>query len=185
MRNPRLEKERKNETGYRTHQSDSGGKGAASRWEKEGADTAKAMVDILVKLWPKRWQPHRSSDGEPIGEVMTRAYESLTVIDNSSFFTLLFKQSLDFSYFWEVYGHKLDKKKVENKWTKLMSKKVKEKVLHHLHPYIKATNTDGTFPSRKNPYTYLNSETWNDEQLPGDHKKTNQPDGTEKHEGAL
>jgi hypothetical protein len=67
-----------------------------------------------------------------------------------------------FDDFWNTYGKKVDKKKVQAKWKRLTDKE-RSDIIEHVPKYVKAT-PDVNY--RKNPLTYLNSETWNDEFLP-------------------
>lgn len=70
--------------------------------------------------------------------------------------------NIPFDDWWTIYGKKVDRKKCERKWSKL-SNKTRLAIIEHTPKYVRATPED---EYRKNPYTYLNSETWNDEQLP-------------------
>ena len=64
-----------------------------------------------------------------------------------------------FNEFWILYNKKIDKKKVEAKWSKLKESD-KKMILLKLPAYIKATPD---IKYRKNALTYLNGESWNDE----------------------
>ena len=65
-----------------------------------------------------------------------------------------------FSSFWNTYSKKVgDKQKIERKWNKL-SKAEKQAVMDHLKEYIPSTPN---LQYRKNPQTYLNNKSWNDE----------------------
>ena len=75
--------------------------------------------------------------------------------------------SNDFEEFWEVYDKKVDKIKCERKW-KNMTKKDREKALQVAPLYVKNT-PDRQY--RKNPLTYLNSQTWNDEIIGANNKQ--------------
>jgi len=70
--------------------------------------------------------------------------------------------NIPFDDWWRIYGKKIDRKKCERKWNKL-SNKTRLAIMEHTPKYVRAT-PDAQY--RKNPSTYLNSETWNDEQLP-------------------
>lgn len=70
--------------------------------------------------------------------------------------------NIPFDDWWTIYGKKVDRKKCERKWNKL-SNKTRLAIIEHTPKYVRATPET---EYRKNPYTYLNSETWNDEQLP-------------------
>ena len=69
------------------------------------------------------------------------------------------KQVAGFEKFWSLYGKKHDKKKCLQKWKKLKQSD-KDKIFETLPAYI-ASTPDIQF--RKNPSTYLNNESWNDE----------------------
>jgi hypothetical protein len=69
-----------------------------------------------------------------------------------------------FQDWWDLYDHKADRKKCEKKWGKL-SQVDKEKAMQHTERYVATTFTDGTYPSRRHPSTYLNNENWHDEAL--------------------
>jgi len=65
----------------------------------------------------------------------------------------------EFERFWNLYNKKVDKKKCEKKW-KLLTKEQRTKIFETLPAYIESTPN---VKFRKNPYTYLNNESWNDE----------------------
>ena len=67
-----------------------------------------------------------------------------------------------FNLFWDMYDKKNGRKKCEEKYSKLTESE-KSLIKQSLQAYVSSTNTDGTFPSRKDPLTYLNGECWNDE----------------------
>jgi hypothetical protein len=65
-----------------------------------------------------------------------------------------------FSEFWEVYDKKVGKKeKVEKKWDKL-SEAIRKQIIEYI-PYYRESQPDKKY--RKNPETFLNNESWNDE----------------------
>lgn len=64
-----------------------------------------------------------------------------------------------FEDFWNLYDKKIDKPKCEKKWEKI-NQGAREKILEHLALYVRATPER---QYRKNPYTYLSSESWNNE----------------------
>jgi len=77
-----------------------------------------------------------------------------------------------FEEFWDAYDHKVDKRKAKSSWTKV-AQKDREKIMDHLDFYVPATNKDGTYPTRRNPTTYLNNQTWNNEVPKADKHKKN------------
>lgn len=77
-----------------------------------------------------------------------------------------------FDDFWDVYDKKVGKKeKIKKKWNRL-SQAVKEKIIWHVELYKKA---EPEKKYRKNPETYLNNESWNDEIIQSEGRNTNQP----------
>ena len=78
---------------------------------------------------------------------------------------ILFKDTIQktlnipFDVFWKLYDKCVDKKPCEAKWSKLKDSE-RQQVIAHLPKYIEST-PDKTF--RKNPQTYLNQKSWNNE----------------------
>jgi predicted DNA-binding protein (MmcQ/YjbR family) len=64
-----------------------------------------------------------------------------------------------FDEFWNLYDKRVNKQKAEKKWNSL-SNQDRELAMEHLPSYIKAT-ADKQY--RKDPTTYLNNQSWNDE----------------------
>jgi|688.fasta_scaffold393421_2 hypothetical protein len=64
-----------------------------------------------------------------------------------------------FEKWWELYGKKQDKKDCYKKWTKLTGD-IKQRIIAHTEMYVKATPE---IQYRKNPLTYLNKESWNND----------------------
>lgn len=67
--------------------------------------------------------------------------------------------NIPFDDFWDLYDKKKDRKKCEKKWNGI-SESEKEKIMQFV-PIYKKSQPDEKF--RKNPYTFLNSEIWNDD----------------------
>lgn len=65
---------------------------------------------------------------------------------------------LDFAAFWKMYGKSSDKKKCEEKYSKL-NEFEREQIVKKLPVYL-STIKDKQF--QKNPLTYLNGKCWND-----------------------
>lgn len=74
-----------------------------------------------------------------------------------------------FNDFWELYDKKEDRPKCEKKWNTI-NQGAREKIMEHLALYIRAT-PDKQY--RKNPLTYLNNQSWNNEIIT--------PNGITKH----
>lgn len=64
-----------------------------------------------------------------------------------------------FEEFWNEYDKKYDRNACERKWNKLKQPD-KEQIMHHI-PKYKESQPDKKF--RKNPETYLNNQSWNNE----------------------
>lgn len=64
-----------------------------------------------------------------------------------------------FEDFWELYAKKIDRPKCEKKWAKIKQGE-REKIMSHVEAYVLST-PDVQY--RKNPATYLNNESWNNE----------------------
>ena len=69
------------------------------------------------------------------------------------------KNNIAFIKFWDLYDKKLDRPKCELKWEKL-SDEIQQKILDYL-PEYKKTTPDKKF--RKNPATFLNNHSWENE----------------------
>lgn len=65
----------------------------------------------------------------------------------------------EFEEFWEYYGKKKDRNKCESKWKKIPESQ-REVIKEFLPLYIHSTPD---IRYRKNPLTFLNAETWNDD----------------------
>ena len=76
--------------------------------------------------------------------------------------------NIEFDLFWNLYDKKVSKNKCETKWNKLTDKE-REDIIAYLPSYIKST-PDVKF--RKNPETFFNNKSWNDELQKGSEAKT-------------
>jgi hypothetical protein len=68
-------------------------------------------------------------------------------------------EKFPFDTFWKIYEKKIAKEKCQKRWARI-SNDEKEKIFSSLPNYIAAT-PDKQF--RKNPETYLNNKSWEDE----------------------
>lgn len=76
-----------------------------------------------------------------------------------------------FEIFWNLYDYKIGKpdcfyywcgkKKLKN--GKFLTIDDRFNIMGNITSYVKSTNKDGTYPSRKHPKTYLYNSSWNDE----------------------
>lgn len=64
-----------------------------------------------------------------------------------------------FDDFWDMYDKKEDRPKCEKKW-KNIKQGTREKIMQHLELYVRST-PDKKY--RKNPITYLNNQSWDNE----------------------
>jgi len=88
--------------------------------------------------------------------------ETITVIENDTINITAGKKNNfdDFNKFWDLYDKKVGSKdKIIKKFNSLTTNQ-KEKIFETLPEYVKST-PDKTY--RKNPETYLNNHSWNDE----------------------
>ena len=67
--------------------------------------------------------------------------------------------NIPFDIFWNLYDKKIEKDKCESKWNKLTDKE-RENIINYL-PKYKLSTPDKQY--RKNPETFFNNKTWNDE----------------------
>ncbi len=75
---------------------------------------------------------------------------------------VLRKSCFSFTEFWNAYGLKKDRAKCEAKYRKI-DEADRQVIRDSLPGYIVGTRTDGTYPCRKNPLTWLNGRCWEDE----------------------
>ena len=83
-----------------------------------------------------------------------------------------------FEIFWNEYDKKIDKPKCENKWNNLNDKE-RELIMIHIPKYLKS-QPDKQY--RKNPITYLNNNSWDNEVI-SDEKQV--PFKSGKYEGMV
>ena len=72
------------------------------------------------------------------------------------------KDMCDFDNFWALYDKKVDRKKCLSKFNKLKQSDI-DSIFKNLPAYV-ASTPDPSY--RKNPGTYLNNESWNDQIIP-------------------
>ena len=87
------------------------------------------------------------------------------------------KDNINFELFWNLYDKKVGKKKAEPKWNKL-TKEVQQEIIDYIPKYIES-QPDKKY--RKDPQTFLNNESWNDEII-GKSKKI---DGAARYKAEL
>lgn len=69
------------------------------------------------------------------------------------------KINIEFDVFWNTYDKKRNSKKSKAKWESLTDQ-VREKIMNHVPKYVLSTPDKS---KRKDPMTYFNNESWDDE----------------------
>jgi len=97
--------------------------------------------------------PKKESTSEAYAEHMETETENRTITINENI-------NIDFEWFWNEYDKKIgDKQKLKKKWNKLTDEE-RQNAMNYLELY-KQSVPDKQF--RKNPETFLNNKSWNDE----------------------
>jgi len=97
--------------------------------------------------------PKKESIREAYAEHMETETENRTITINEDI-------NIDFEWFWNEYDKKIgDKQKLKKKWNKLTDEE-RQNAMNYLDLY-KQSVPDKQF--RKNPETFLNNKSWNDE----------------------
>jgi hypothetical protein len=97
--------------------------------------------------------PKKESTSEAYAEHMETETENRTITINENI-------NIDFEWFWNDYDKKVgDKQKLKKKWNKLTDEE-RQNAMNYLDLY-KQSVPEKQF--RKNPETFLNNKSWNDE----------------------
>jgi hypothetical protein len=97
--------------------------------------------------------PKKESTSEAYAEHMETETENRTITINENI-------NIDFEWFWNEYDKKVgEKQKLKKKWNKL-SDEERQNAMNYIELYKEAV-PDKQF--RKNPETFLNNKSWNDE----------------------
>jgi len=97
--------------------------------------------------------PKKESTSEAYAEHMETETENRTITINENI-------NIDFEWFWKEYDKKIgEKQKLKKKWNKLTDEE-RQNAMNYLDLY-KQSVPDKQF--RKNPETFLNNKSWNDE----------------------
>ena len=97
--------------------------------------------------------PKKESTSEAYAKHMETETENRTITINENI-------NIDFEWFWNEYDKKVgDKQKLKKKWNKLTDEE-RQNAMNYLDLY-KQSVPDKQF--RKNPETFLNNKSWNDE----------------------
>lgn len=134
--------------------SKSGRKGAESKGKKD--DFADTFANNFAKAKPQA-NTENESEYENESEIVIETVMVWPTFDD----------------FWNAYKKKVDKPKVEKLWNKL-NQKQKEQVMAHVPAYV-ASTPDPVY--RKNPQTYLNSKSYENEIIIKNTHNNNQASG--------
>ena len=100
-----------------------------------------------------RWK-NGEANGVAIGEGNAKERKEKEIKEKES------KVNIDFDFFWDYYDKKVgDKIKIKKKWDKLTDEE-RQKAFNFIESY-KIVQPDKFY--RKNPETFLNNKSWNDE----------------------
>ena len=148
------------------------------QFEKSGrVKYSKQTNEIALKNWPKY-------NGSTSPKVVACVEDGLKAVKNKDLIQYLYSMDThpqqtkeetkakeeakeetqivlwpDFNDFWDKYDKKVGRPKAEQKWKKIKQGD-REKIMNHLEYYVRST-PDVKY--RKDPATYLNNESWNDE----------------------
>lgn len=121
-----------------------------------------------IPIWQNR-QMHLANSPISFGEIAT-AIPDIIIYNNNTPQSpqgeVLRDSCFSFAEFWKLYGLKIDRAKCEAKYKKI-AEADRTKIREVLPQYVKSTFTNGSYPSRKNPLTWLNGRNWEDEALTG------------------
>ena len=131
--NERVEQEREKRAAHSQKQREN----ALKRWKKDNSTTKPSQSDGNAMAMPLE----NENENENRDEIKVEIYPA-------------------FSDFWDLYDKKVgSKEKIEKKWNAL-SQSTKEQIIDYLPAYLEAT-PDKAY--RKNPQTFLNNQSWEDE----------------------
>lgn len=109
----------------------------------------KALNNALDKALIKHASKQSESTSESIGSIDKQVTSNKKQINKEQ----------SFETFWNLYNKKTDRPKCEAKWSKLTTKD-REYILKYVPKYVESTPE---VQFRKNPYTFLNNRSWENE----------------------
>ncbi len=119
--------------------------------------------------------PKKESTSEAYAKHMETETENRTITINENI-------NIDFEWFWNEYDKKIgDKQKLKKKWNKLTDEE-RQNAMNYLDLY-KQSVQDKQF--RKNPETFLNNKSWNDEIINRNNTPIHRLSYTEREANAL
>jgi DNA-binding transcriptional regulator YhcF (GntR family) len=102
--------------------------------------------------------PNKNENNEYNEENEDNSFTTIVLKEDISIDPII-KREQQFDWFWETYGKKVGKDIAKPKFMKLKDEDI-VKILDHVPKYV-ASKPDRQF--RKDPSTYINQKTWNDE----------------------
>lgn len=131
--NERVEQEREKRAAHSVKQREN----AFKRWNKDKLSTKQTLSDGNAMAMPLE----NENENEDVNEIIVEIYPA-------------------FSDFWDLYDKKIgSREKIEKKWNSI-TQKTKEQIIDYLPGYLEATPEKAY---RKNPLTFLNNKSWEDE----------------------
>jgi hypothetical protein len=131
--NERVEQEREKRAAHSVKQREN----AFKRWNKDKLSTKQTLSDGNAMAMPLE----NENENEDVNEIIVEIYPA-------------------FSDFWDLYDKKVgSREKIEKKWNSI-TQKTKEQIIDYLPGYLEATPEKAY---RKNPLTFLNNKSWEDE----------------------
>lgn len=131
--NERVEQEREKRAAHSVKQREN----AFKRWNKDKLSTKQTLSDGNAMAMPLE----NENENEDVNEIIVEIYPA-------------------FSDFWDLYDKKIgSREKIEKKWNSI-TQKTKEQIIDYLPGYLEATPEKAY---RKNPQTFLNNRSWEDE----------------------
>lgn len=119
--------------------------------------------------------PKKESTSEAYAEHMETETENRTITINENI-------NIDFEWFWNEYDKKIgEKQKLKKKWNKLTDEE-RQNAMNYIDLY-KQSVQDKQF--RKNPETFINNKSWNDEIINRSITTSNKLSYTEREANAL
>ena len=170
--------------GIKVEKSEAGKIGNLKRWNSdlyEDFKTKKITIKEAFKIAEDRKtsQPDRTRS-HPIAKIAVNDNVNVNVNDNvikkeNKQKTACAEKEALFFNFWETYDKSRNKEKVKTKFFKLKNQEI-EKIFETLPAYVKST-PDKKF--RKDPLTYLNQKTFEDEIITNTGQTGNQSKGVQ------
>lgn len=121
----------------------------------------KNSTSIMTKITICNYESYQSgqqTNRKPIANQSQTDNKPITTDKNLKNLKNL-KNNISFDIFWDLYGKKIGKAKAEMKWNKL-SNEIQQQIIDYI-PKYKKFQPDPKY--RKNPDTFLNNRSWEDE----------------------